>query len=156
MKRQELEGGSCLEQHPDHLRRLNLGQQSRRLHAKAVANSQKKMATHGQQALARGRKEEAACNCKEAAVCSWKEEACSWKEEACSWKEEACSWKEEVCSWKEEACSWKEGACSWKELDLEDEITSMEWAMVAHKDWAHGVRIQPGDVLLCVWCVQFC
>ena len=128
MKHQELEGGSCLEQHPDHLRRLNLGQQSRRLHAKAVANSQKKMATHGQQALARGRKEEAACNCKEAAVCSW----------------------------KEEACSWKEGACSWKELDLEDEITSMEWATVAHKDWAHGVRIQPGDVLLCVWCVQFC
>src|SRR3981081_1305751 len=128
MKRQELEGGSCLEQHPDHLQRLNLGQQSRRLHAKAVANSQKKMATHGQQALARGRKEEEACNCKEAAVCSW----------------------------KEEACSWKEGACSWKELDLEDEITSMEWAMVAHKDWAHGVRIQPGDVLLCVWCVQFC
>lgn len=45
-------------------------------------------------------------------------------------------------------------ARSWKELDLKDEMTSMKWAMVMQKDWAHGIRIQPGDVLVCVWYVH--
>jgi hypothetical protein len=35
-------------------------------------------------------------------------------------------------------------------------MTGMEWAMVAQKDWAHGIRIQPSDVLVCVWYVHLC
>jgi hypothetical protein len=106
MECQELEGHSCPKQHPDHLRRPNLGQRSRRLHGKAVANSRKVMAV-----------------VKEVVV------------------------KETVV---------KEAACSWKELDLKDEMTSMERPTVAQKDWAHGIRIQPGDVLVCVWYVHLC
>ena len=65
----------------------------------------------------------------------------------------ACNWKEKaVCNWKEVTCSWKEVTCSWKELDLE--MTSMEWATAAQKDWAHGFWIQPGDVLVCDWYVH--
>ena len=53
----------------------------------------------------------------------------------------ACSWKEKaVFNWKEVTCSWKETTCCWKELDLE-EMTSMEWATVVQKDWAHGFQI---------------
>jgi hypothetical protein len=32
----------------------------------------------------------------------------------------------------------------------------MEWATAAQKDWAHGFRIQPGDVLVCDWYVHLC
>jgi len=89
MEHQKLEGRSCPEQHPDHPRRPNLGQQSRRLHGKGVANSQKKVMPHSQQAVAR-----------------------SWKEQ------EACSWEEAKSSWEGAKSSWKEATCSWKEWDL--------------------------------------
>jgi hypothetical protein len=69
MNSSAVEGRSCLKQHQDHLPRLDLGQQSQRLHGKAVANSQKVMA-----AVNEAVKQAAV---KEAAV---KEAACNWKE----------------------------------------------------------------------------
>ena len=50
----------------------------------------------------------------------------------------------------------KEAACSWKELDLKNEMTSLEWPTVMQKDLAHGIQIQPDDVLICVWYVHLC
>ncbi len=44
----------------------------------------------------------------------------------------------------------KEAACSWKELDLKNEMTSLEWPTVMQKDLAHRIQIQPDDVLICV------
>jgi hypothetical protein len=117
MKRQELEGRSCLKQHPDHLRRPNLGQQSRRLHGKAAANSRKVIA-----AVKKVKEEE-----EEVVV------VVVVMEEAAAVVVVAAAVKEAV----------KEAACSWKELDLKDEMTSLEWPTAAQKDWAHGIRIQP-------------
>jgi hypothetical protein len=35
-------------------------------------------------------------------------------------------------------------------------MTGMEWAMVGQKDWAHGIQVQHGDALVCVWYVHLC
>ncbi len=45
--------------------------------------------------------------------------------------------------------------CGRKELDLQVEMTGVEWA-TAQKDWARVVRIHPGDMLVCVWFVHLC
>ena len=96
MECQELEGRSCLKQHPDHLRHPNLGQQSRRLRGKAVANSRKEMPVV-KEALV-----------KEALV------------------KEALVMEAVVKETVAKEAVVKEAACSWKELDLKDEMASME------------------------------
>ena len=156
MEHQELEGHSCLEKHPDHLQSPNLGQQSRRLHGKGVVYSWKKVKEVKEAAeaeMTKAKKGEAK-EAKKAEETETKGVEEANETEAREAKEtEAREAKETEVKEANEAAV-KAAARSLKELDLKDKMTSMKWATMVQKEWVHGIRIQPGEMFVCVWYIH--
>ena len=172
MEHQELEGHSCLEKHPDHLQSPNLGQQSRRLHGKGVVYSWKKVkevkeaaeaemtkAKKGEAKEAKKAEETETKGVEEANETEAREaketEAREAKEtEAREAKETEVREAKETEVKEANEAAVKAAARSLKELDLKDKMTSMKWATMVQKEWVHGIRIQPGEMFVCVWYVH--